>query len=152
MSERVALYRLYDAEDHLIYVGVTKDPKTRFRQHRADKPWWPEVAMTDVELHVDSASALTEERKLIRDKLPRYNERGKPWFPELGDRSAETVGVTSFINSAGGLLKHVVETAQPLVVTRHGKPVAVLSPYPCVDQIAKGTVTGRRSKKPREDA
>jgi prevent-host-death family protein len=138
VSERTALYRLYNAEDRLIYVGVTKDLKARFRQHRADKPWWSEVAMKDVEWHVDSESALAEERKLIRDELPRYNERGRAWLPELGDRPAETVGVAGFVHSARGFLKHVVETDAPLIITRHGKPIAILSPYPRIDQIAKG--------------
>lgn len=110
MSEGTALYRLYSAEDHLIYVGVTTDPKARFRQHRADKSWWPEVAMKDVEWYVDSESALSEERRLIRDELPRYNARGSSWLPELGDRPAETVAVADFVRSVYGFLKQVGET------------------------------------------
>lgn len=73
-TERTALYRFYDAEDELLYVGISKDPKTRWEQHR-DKPWRPDVAMRVVEWFDDRATAEHAERKAIQNEAPRYNVR-----------------------------------------------------------------------------
>lgn len=43
-AARTALYRFYDAEDGLLYVGISDDPVSRARQHSREKDWWPEVA------------------------------------------------------------------------------------------------------------
>lgn len=94
--------------------------------------------MKDVEWFADSTSALAEERKLIQGELPRYNERGMPWRPELGDRPADSIGMVGLTSDPHSVVKHVLETGEPVVVTRHGRPILVLSPYPHVDQIAKG--------------
>ncbi|WP_405671422.1 GIY-YIG nuclease family protein [Streptomyces sp. NBC_01530] len=71
-AERTALYRCYDADEELLYVGVSKDPEARWEQHR-DKPWWRDVSMRVVEWFDDRASAERAERKAIQTKGPRYN-------------------------------------------------------------------------------
>lgn len=35
---KTALYRFFDAEDVLLYVGISKDPMDRFKAHIAAKP------------------------------------------------------------------------------------------------------------------
>jgi hypothetical protein len=70
--ERTALYRFFDADDELLYVGISRDPAERWKQHR-DKPWWRDVAMRVVEWHDDRPSAERAERKAIQTEGPRYN-------------------------------------------------------------------------------
>ena len=38
------VYGLHDADGRLLYVGVTKSPLGRLKQHFDDKPWIHEVA------------------------------------------------------------------------------------------------------------
>lgn len=75
-----ALYRFYDAARNLLYVGITLDPGSRWKQHAHDKPWWHEVTSTTIETYPDRASVLEAERAAIIAERPRYNvvhNRGK---------------------------------------------------------------------------
>lgn len=78
MSERTALYRLYDADKTLLYVGVTDAPSARWIQHSRDKPWWPEVAMKEVEWYSSRREALSAESAAISAEAPAYNVMGAP--------------------------------------------------------------------------
>jgi predicted GIY-YIG superfamily endonuclease len=71
--ERTALYRLYDADDQLLYIGISKDPDLRFQKHAGRSPWWPKVARKSVEWLDDRQSALDTERRLIEELSPPYN-------------------------------------------------------------------------------
>jgi hypothetical protein len=81
---RTAVYRLYDASDELIYVGITNNPPQRWRLHAYDKPWWTQVVTREVEWHSTRAGAEAAERQLISAHRPVCNidggqpERGKP--------------------------------------------------------------------------
>jgi predicted GIY-YIG superfamily endonuclease len=75
------LYRFYDVEGALIYVGQTTNPSARISTHRSEKAWWTEVGSIEVEHcackeHLDRA-----ERNAIIAERPRYNVAGKPPEP-----------------------------------------------------------------------
>ncbi|MBQ1118538.1 GntR family transcriptional regulator [Streptomyces sp. C3-3] len=76
--ERTALYRLYNADDVLLYVGIASDPERRWKQHEEFKPWWPEVAKKTVEWLESRNAALTAETQAIRTELPRHNHQNNP--------------------------------------------------------------------------
>lgn len=38
------LYRILDTEDHLLYIGITRNIWTRMAQHRRTARWWPRAA------------------------------------------------------------------------------------------------------------
>lgn len=67
------VYRLFDVDDDLLYVGIAGNPGRRFEQHAKDKPWWSEVDHIGLEHHPDRRSALAAERLAIVDEKPRYN-------------------------------------------------------------------------------
>ena len=67
------LYRAFDAEDQLLYVGISVGPRERFNQHAATKPWWNEVARIEIERFATAAEAGAAELTAIRDEHPRYN-------------------------------------------------------------------------------
>lgn len=67
------LYRLFDADDALLYVGIAGNPGRRFEQHAKAKLWWREVSRIEVEHFADRAEALAAERLAIRDERPLYN-------------------------------------------------------------------------------
>lgn len=72
-STPTTLYRLFDIEGTLLYVGIAGNPGRRFEQHAKDKPWWSEVDLIDLE-HMETRSlAVTEESRVIRQEKPKYN-------------------------------------------------------------------------------
>lgn len=68
-----ALYRLYDADAALLYVGITHNPKQRWRQHRKTAPWWPQVQHRQVNWFDNRALAAAAEQAAILEELPRHN-------------------------------------------------------------------------------
>ncbi|MFD7016092.1 GIY-YIG nuclease family protein [Streptomyces sp. NPDC059928] len=73
-----ALYRLYDSDDRLLYIGVTKNPPRRFAAHRSDKPWWPNVARREVSWWPTRYEAGRAESAAIWNESPLYNQAGTP--------------------------------------------------------------------------
>ncbi len=68
-----ALYRFYDHAGELLYIGITKDPSTRWARHSEDKKWWHEVQRIAIQTMPDRESALKAEREAIKAEKPRYN-------------------------------------------------------------------------------
>jgi hypothetical protein len=67
------LYRMFDADNNLLYVGITFNPQSRFTSHRRDKDWWRDIArisLSHYECRVDLAEA---ERQAILEERPLYN-------------------------------------------------------------------------------
>src|SRR5258707_1324603 len=73
MSERTAVYRLYEASDALLYVGVSSNFGRRWKQHAAAQPWWPDVQRLTVDWYPDRPSALSAERVAIKAEVPAHN-------------------------------------------------------------------------------
>jgi predicted GIY-YIG superfamily endonuclease len=72
--ERAALYRLYDVDGRLLYIGITADPETRFASHATYKHWWSQVARKDVTwLDGTWRQALAIEAAAIKDEKPKFN-------------------------------------------------------------------------------
>jgi hypothetical protein len=71
-DRRTAVYRLFNRDDVLLYVGVSWNPKSRIPSHQ-DKPWWPQVAKSTIDLHPDRATALRAEAVAIVEESPLYN-------------------------------------------------------------------------------
>lgn len=74
IGSQVALYRLFDAQGTLLYVGITDDLRTRMRAHPLDKPWWPEVARKTVAWYDTREDADRAETLAIAAERPKYNK------------------------------------------------------------------------------
>lgn len=72
-SKPTALYRLYDAQGGLLYVGITNNTAVRWKQHARDKKWWPEVDHKEVMMYGDREQAALAEVTAIRAENPRHN-------------------------------------------------------------------------------
>ena len=67
------LYRMFDRDGSLLYVGQSIRAAERFSQHRADKSWWPMVSSITME-RCDNADELNRsEREAIQTENPRFN-------------------------------------------------------------------------------
>jgi hypothetical protein len=64
------IYRMYDAEGTVIYIGQSVNPLLRASNHRGDKPWWHEVRTILIEFHDD---VLAAEQAAIEAENPQYN-------------------------------------------------------------------------------
>lgn len=74
------VYRVYDADDRLIYVGATINLEQRMAHHRTQS-WWHGIAYrVSDEPHETIASALASERVAIANERPAFNlKRALGW-------------------------------------------------------------------------
>lgn len=73
MSDPCAVYRFYDEDDDLLYVGKSLDPFSRSNSHKQD-PRFFAVSIIEVEWFEDQVLAtLAETTAIIREK-PKWNK------------------------------------------------------------------------------
>jgi predicted GIY-YIG superfamily endonuclease len=71
------LYRYFDSEGQLLYVGITGDNTKRQSQHRRSSFWFGEIAYATFEHFEERQKALEAEGKAIKDEKPLHNIAGK---------------------------------------------------------------------------
>jgi predicted GIY-YIG superfamily endonuclease len=98
-----SLYRLFDADGSLLYVGISYDPWRRIREHM-DKTWWSQVAQARIEKLPSRGHAIDAEARAIRSEHPRWNVAG-----------ARTSSVVDFTPGEFAML---ADTARMFGVTR----------------------------------
>lgn len=67
-----ALYRLYDGDGVLLYVGITGDLKTRWMMH-SYTPWGPQIATREAEWFDTPSEAASAEVEAIQTEKPIHN-------------------------------------------------------------------------------
>lgn len=91
------LYRLFDAQERLLYVGISMSTMCRMTQHRLAKSWWDEVATVRIE-HLDvglRTEAEAIERAAIIAEQPLHNVNGN--VPEIERRAALDAACAAFM-------------------------------------------------------
>lgn len=71
------VYRVYDADERLLYIGVTVDLKNRLRVHGYQSPWYVDAARVDAESFPDRPTAFDAEAYAIREEAPLHNVRSQ---------------------------------------------------------------------------
>lgn len=74
------VYRCYDIDGRLIYIGCTNNPRSRFQLHESGSWWWQFVASQRCTVFPDREKALQVERDAIYDERPRCNVKGRWYF------------------------------------------------------------------------
>jgi hypothetical protein len=83
---RCAVYRHYDAEGALLYVGMSGNPTVRMYQHRSKTEWARRVARSETYWFDTREEAAEVERQLIAELGPAQNApRGRADFPQVTD-------------------------------------------------------------------
>jgi hypothetical protein len=72
-----AVYRLFNAEGLLLYVGCTNSMPQRWRGHSRTQPWWHEVESWTNHWFTTRAVAKSEESRAIARENPKYNIIGR---------------------------------------------------------------------------
>ncbi len=68
-----ALYRWYDADDQLLYVGITNDPHVRQSSHAKKSSWADFAHHARIERHPSRALAEAAEKAAIESERPLFN-------------------------------------------------------------------------------
>jgi len=74
-SSATSVYRYFDQNEFLIYVGITKRGSTRNREHNSRADWWPFVARQDVKHFDTREEAAALEKALILRYRPPFNDQ-----------------------------------------------------------------------------
>lgn len=81
LTREAVVYRAYDAEGSLLYVGRTASLAKRLYQHSREASWWREVARIDIDGPLCQVLAEKVERHQIMTLAPRHN---KAWNVHRG--------------------------------------------------------------------
>lgn len=70
------VYKYYDKNNVLLYVGCSNNPKQRYKQHCKTKNWANEIYSTEIIPCETRQNALQLEEKLILSECPIHNKAG----------------------------------------------------------------------------
>jgi hypothetical protein len=70
------LYRMYDTDGQLLYIGQSISLAERLGQHRAGSAFWSAVRTITVEPHPDASAARLAEARAIQAERPIHNRAG----------------------------------------------------------------------------
>lgn len=71
---RYVVYRLWAADDSLLYIGSTGNWPLRMTQHQRHQPWWGQITRTALDYFPTREAAYAAERIAIQLEHPRHNK------------------------------------------------------------------------------
>ena len=80
MTEIYCVYRHYDADGILLYVGCTSNLPRRTASHRRVAAWKNRIAKITTKTFGDKVCALKHERETIWKLNPKFNRQFQPYF------------------------------------------------------------------------
>ncbi|MDJ0460615.1 hypothetical protein [Streptomyces sp. H27-C3] len=92
-QRRAAVYRLWDTDGNLLYIGSAYSPGMRAKAHRA-KPWWPLAVRRTDEWHPSREAAYVAETVAIEQARPPGNKISGPGavaVPAQGPKATRSV-------------------------------------------------------------
>lgn len=131
VDDTVFVYRCYDEQCELLYVGVAKSVRARLDQHAKSSTWYCDCDLVTSHRAPDLKSALAEEARAIFEERPKFNkinaDKEGAKFSEIGRRIkslrinsnltqaefAKSVGfnVTQYANWEGGVRRPTITAA-----------------------------------------
>jgi len=100
-----SLYKYFDTNGSLIYVGITSRGINRNREHNADKLWWQFVTRQEVQHFPDRRAALEAEKTLILQRRPPFNKQHNPGHDELVTEYLKFAHASRGGDSAGKIMQ-----------------------------------------------
>jgi len=68
-----ALYRHYDQQENLLYVGISLAAMNRLATHERNANWFSKITRVDMERFSDRKQALIAEKEAIKSENPLHN-------------------------------------------------------------------------------
>lgn len=75
---KTALYRHFDKDGNLLYVGISCNPSNRFKQHKQQSDWAVKSERMETEWFDDRCDAFNAEKAAIINESPIYNIANSP--------------------------------------------------------------------------
>ncbi len=109
---RSAVYRLFDANGCLLYVGVTDTVTPRLYGHGRTQPWWSEVDVTRTSISWFGTRDEAEQAEVtaISSEAPKHNVvvvpagrrswGGRPWTPTTDEHRAALAALETAARNA----------------------------------------------------
>jgi hypothetical protein len=73
MDKPTQLYRHYDAQGRLLYVGISSSALLRMAAHKVNASWFNDVARIEIEAHPSRKAAQAAEAAAIESEKPLHN-------------------------------------------------------------------------------
>lgn len=114
MTGRTALYRYFDTDGQLLYVGIAFDPEVRAEQHArsAHDTWWKLAAKRTDEWFDTRRDAEFAEIDAIARERPRFNVRDNPHAPQAIERIERARSARTELLPEGPSFKHYLRVAE----------------------------------------
>jgi prevent-host-death family protein len=120
-----AVYRHFNAAGRLLYIGMTDEPLRRNEQHAFDKPWWSEVATTELAWYPTREAAAEAEIAAIKAEDPLHNRLHSPFYQRPVDPGTP---LTELRKNGREIVNHVYYSGAVVYITASGKRAAALVP------------------------
>jgi predicted GIY-YIG superfamily endonuclease len=133
-----ALYRLYDAEDELLYIGISEAPEKRWAHHASEKSWWPQVARKEIRWFPTRKEAEAAEARAIATERTPHNVAGSPWAPKPRELGPDEMLVSEASANLTAVLNRVRLQDRMVILVRPDRkrsPWALLLPPDFADLI-----------------
>ena len=80
-SAPTKLYRHFDGEGALLYVGISLNAIVRLSQHKMQSHWFDKIANVTIESFETRDAALEAETRAIQEESPKYNiQKAQPSY------------------------------------------------------------------------
>lgn len=73
-TDTAYLYRFFDSNNGLLYIGITNDPSERFEWHEKNSMWWHYADRHEIEPKQSKRQAYRDESKAIQTERPIFNK------------------------------------------------------------------------------
>ncbi|WP_179894561.1 GntR family transcriptional regulator [Streptomyces sp. f150] len=111
--ERTALYRLYDADEQLLYIGISNDPDFRWKAHLYSRESWPkQVTRHAIEWWNTRNEAVAAEAAAIRTERPRHNGKHNYDDAPFDPTSWPIVSAPHKVTSIAGLIRAEINSGR----------------------------------------
>ena len=85
---KTQLYRHYDSNKKLLYVGVSLNAAARLAQHRDAAPWFDAITDVKIETYPTREDALAAERRAIAEENPACNIQHRQTIKQIEKEEA----------------------------------------------------------------
>jgi excinuclease UvrABC nuclease subunit len=86
---KTQLYRHFDAEKKLLYVGISLSTFARLSQHKDHSPWFEQVMTVEIKHFETREEAMAAERNAIKTENPKFNIAMKKTLVEIKKEERE---------------------------------------------------------------
>lgn len=101
MTQPTNLYRYFNVDGHLLYVGVSLSAIGRLAGHQSKSDWFMNIARVEIVTLPDRTSALCAEKDAIASESPQFNIMHQPQCSLVAKDTSEGETISEKIQLSG---------------------------------------------------